>query len=210
MDNNKKFWDRFAKLYTPLQEKSNKKIYSYVIERCKKYINKETAVLELASGTGQFTFDLCKDAKSFTATDFSENMVNEGKKRSGELLTEEESKTVTFSVEDATNLSYKDESFDVVLIANALHIMPDPDSALKEIRRVLKKDGLLIAPTFVYEGKINRFRMWVISTAGFKTFHEWKKCDLEDFIKERGYSVIESEVVSGKPLPELCIVSKKN
>ena len=210
MDNNKKFWDRFAKLYTPLQEKSNKKIYGYVTKLCKKYINKEKDVLELASGTGQFTFSLCNSAKSFTATDFSENMVSEGNKRANELLSEEERKTVTFSVEDATKLSYKDESFDVVLIANALHIMPNPDEALKEIMRVLKKNGVLIAPTFVYEGKINRFRMWVISQAGFKTFHEWKKIDLENYLKERGYYVIESEIVSGKPLPELFIVCKKS
>ena len=62
----------------------------------------------------------------------------------------------------------------------------------------------------MYEGKINRFRMWVISRAGFKTFHEWKKTDLENYLKERGYSVIESEIVSGKPLPELFIVCKKS
>ena len=210
MDSNKKFWNRFAKLYTPLQEKSNKKIYGYVIERCKKYINKGTDVLELASGTGQFTFSLCNNAKSFTATDFSENMVSEGNKRASVLLSEEERKTVTFCVEDATKLSYKEDSFDVVLIANALHIMPNPNEALKEIMRVLKKDGVLIAPTFVYEGKINHFRMWVISKAGFKTFHKWKKVDLENYLKERGYSVIESEVVNGKPLPELFIVCKKS
>jgi len=32
---------------------------------------------------------------------------------------------------------YGPESFDAVVIANALHIMPDPDKALAEIRRVL-------------------------------------------------------------------------
>lgn len=41
-------------------------------------------------------------------------------------------------------------TFDVVVIANALHIMPAPDPAMKEIYRVLKKGGILFAPTFVY------------------------------------------------------------
>ena len=46
-----------------------------------------------------------------------------------------------FSVEDATSLPYADETFDAVLIANALHIMPRPEKALAEIYRVLKFPG---------------------------------------------------------------------
>ena len=38
-----------------------------------------------------------------------------------------------FEVADATTLPYDDNSFDVVLIANALHVMPAPEKALKEI-----------------------------------------------------------------------------
>ncbi|MFQ9418242.1 MAG: class I SAM-dependent methyltransferase [Lachnospiraceae bacterium] len=44
-----------------------------------------------------------------------------------------------FEVADATDLPYENHSFDVVLIANALHIMPEPEKALKEIERVLKR-----------------------------------------------------------------------
>ena len=32
-----------------------------------------------------------------------------------------------FEVADATALPYEDNSFDVVLIANALHVMPNPE-----------------------------------------------------------------------------------
>ena len=46
-----------------------------------------------------------------------------------------------FSVQDATSLPYADETFDAVLIANALHIMPRPKKALAEIYRVLKPGG---------------------------------------------------------------------
>lgn len=41
------------------------------------------------------------------------------------------------------------------MIANALHIMPKPDEALKEIKRVLKLEGIFIAPTFVKEDMMN-------------------------------------------------------
>ena len=53
-----------------------------------------------------------------------------------------------FSVQDMFCLPYAKESFDVVIVSNALHIVPQPEKAHAEIRRVLKDDGTLIAPTF--------------------------------------------------------------
>ena len=57
-----------------------------------------------------------------------------------------------FSVQDMFRLPYVEESFDVVIVSNALHIVPQPEKALAEIRRVLKDDGVLIAPTFTHAG----------------------------------------------------------
>ena len=54
---------------------------------------------------------------------------------------------------DTCKLRYADDSFDVVIIANALHIIPEPEKALAEMRRVLKKDGILIAPNFIHDNK---------------------------------------------------------
>ena len=43
-----------------------------------------------------------------------------------------------------------------------LHIVPQPENALQEIKRVLKEDGVLIAPTFThagnsFSGRVNAF-----------------------------------------------------
>ena len=43
-----------------------------------------------------------------------------------------------FSVQDMFRLPYADRSFDVVIVSNALHIVPQPEKALAEIQRVLK------------------------------------------------------------------------
>ena len=58
--------------------------------------------------------------------------------------------------------AYADQSFDVVIVVNALHIVPEPEKALSEIRRVLKDDGVLVAPTFTpadnaFFGKVKAF-----------------------------------------------------
>lgn len=76
--------------------------------------------------------------------DFSEQMILESKKRG-------DYDNLTFEIADATSLSFTDQEFDCVLIANALHIMPKPDEAIKEIYRVLKPIGILFAPTFLWK-----------------------------------------------------------
>ena len=51
---------------------------------------------------------------------------------------------------DMFRLPYAQKSFEVVIASNALHIVPHPEKAMQEIRRVLKDDGVLIAPTFTH------------------------------------------------------------
>lgn len=199
---NKKFWEKVARLYTPMQERKNAKLYQELCGIISKSLHKNMQVLELACGTGQLTFPLCKKVASWEATDFSVKMIEEAKVRAGNL-------PVTFTVQDATNLPYEDGKFDAVVIANALHIMPNPLQALKEIHRVLKKGGLLIAPTFVYEGKINKVRIWMMEMVGFQTFHKWKSDEYIEFVCNEGFDLVDSYVVVGEMLPECILICRR-
>ncbi len=112
-------------------------------------------VLELATGTGPIARHIVNAAAHIEATDASAEMIAEAKRdnRSAKLY---------FSVQDMFSLPYADKSFDVVIVSNALHIVPQPEKALAEIRRVLKDDGVLIAPTFThaensFSGKVKAF-----------------------------------------------------
>ena len=108
----------------------------------------------------------------------------------------------SFETADAVALSYSHGKFDCVLIANALHIMPKPDEAMKEIYRVLKPNGTLFAPTFLWkEGKQRKMIKSLMSILGFKMYQEWDKKEFEDFIKEYGFSVVEwncASIYAGK------------
>ena len=57
----------------------------------------------------------------------------------------------------------------MVIVSNALHIVPQPEKALAEIRRVLKDDGVLIAPTFTHAGNSfsGKVRAFFMKLAGF-------------------------------------------
>ena len=53
---NKKFWDKFAKLYSPFMKK-DKEVYEKVCEYLSPHLNKDMQVLELACGVRPFLFD---------------------------------------------------------------------------------------------------------------------------------------------------------
>ena len=199
---NKKFWDKFAKLYAPFMKK-DKGAYDRVCECISPHLNKDMDVLELACGSGQLSFSLSKHTKTWIGTDFSEQMILEAKKHG-------EYENLTFEVADATSLSFADEEFDCVLIANALHIMPNPDLAMKEIHRVLKPNGTLLAPTFLWkEGKQRKILKSLMSISGFKMYQEWNKKQFEDFVEEYGFSVVEMKLVYAGIAPIGVLIAKK-
>ena len=200
---NKGFWEKFAKIYTLFMSK-NDRAYEKICDVLMNYIDKDKKVLELACGTGQITFRMAEKSLFWEATDYSENMVKEAVKMNGD---KNKSEKISFLVQDATNLTYEDETFDVVVIANALHIMPEPKKALWEIHRVLKKDGILFAPTFVYEKGYSKLLIWLMEKVGFKTYHKWKKKEFVQYVSNYGFEVVEDSLLNGKPVPECMLVA---
>lgn len=148
-------------------------------------------VLELACGTGLLSVKIAPIVKHLEATDFSAEMIKQAKMKSY-------SAKLHFSVQDATQLPYAPESFDVVVISNALHIMPDPKASLRNIRRVLKDDGILIAPTFTAAGSIGgRIRIRIMELSGFRVFHKWTPESFLAFLRENGFKIQKGEVFKG-------------
>ena len=139
--------------------------------------------------------EFSKYAKNWIGTDFSEQMILEARKHG-------ENENLTFEVADATSLSFSDGEFNCVVIANALHIMPEPDEAMREIYRVLKPNGILSAPTFLWkEGTQSKFKKWIMSVVGFKMYQEWNKKQFKDFIEKHGFSVVEMNLIHGGLAP---------
>jgi ubiquinone/menaquinone biosynthesis C-methylase UbiE len=51
---------------------------------------------------------------------------------------------VSFYVASASKLPFGDNSFDVIVSANAFHYFDEPNRVLKEMKRILKSEGKLI------------------------------------------------------------------
>ncbi len=201
---NKTFWQKWAKWYAPAM-RSSEEMYRSIRERIAPCLTKRMNVLELACGTGQLSFGLAPCARQWEATDFSEAMIAQAKRYQLHGAGAPGSR-LFFSVQDATNLPYADHSFDAVVIANALHIMPHPETALAEIRRVLKPGGMLFAPTFVHgTARAARLRVRLMSLAGFHVFHRWSAGEFVDYLNAHGFRVAE-QCLMGSAVAPLCFV----
>lgn len=188
---NKKIWD----LYAPIYEKAmraDQKYYNYMYNRIPSQIGSKV-VLEIATGPGLLAKHVASASKRMIATDYSEGMIKEAMK--GEYPA-----NLTFEVADATSLPYEDNSFDVVLIANALHVMPNPEKALAEIDRVLKDNGILIAPNFVGHKKSAVSKLWggILKLAGIKFEHQWTPEEYLKWLEDHGWKVTFSKLMPSR------------
>ena len=187
----KKIWDLYAPIYE-IAMRSDRKIYQFMYDRIPAVI-KGKEVLEIATGPGLLAKHVAPAAERMVATDYSDGMIAEAKK--GECPD-----NLTFEVADATSLPYEDDSFDVVLISNALHVMPEPEKALEEIDRVLRPGGILIAPNFVEHKAGFGSRLWsgILKLAGIKFEHQWSGQEYLDWLESHGWRVTFSKLMAAR------------
>ncbi|NJM68513.1 MAG: class I SAM-dependent methyltransferase [Acaryochloris sp. RU_4_1] len=99
-------------------------------------------VLDIACGTGEFERMVLRENpnQQIVGVDISEEI---------EMLAIARQKlhnyaNVAFQVGSASALSVSDQSFDVIISANAFHDFDDPAAALAEMKRVLKPNGKVV------------------------------------------------------------------
>ena len=185
MRDHKNFWDRNAGRYDRFMRK-DRAAYDEMYELIRPVVRHKT-VLELAAGTGLIAKHIVNAAAHIEATDASAEMVAEAKR-------DNHSAKLHFSVQDMFRLPYANQSFDVVIVSNALHIVPQPEKALAEIRRVLKDDGVLIAPTFTHAGNSfsGKVRAFFMKRVGFPLHSKWTSEEYLRFLSQNGWMVRKS------------------
>ena len=188
MKEKKNFWDRNARIYNRFMRK-DRAAYETMYELIRPIVKAKT-VLELATGTGLIAKHIVNAAAHIEATDASPEMIAEAKR-------DTRSVKLHFSVQDMFRLPYADGSFDAVIVSNALHIVQQPEKALREIRRVLKDDGVLIAPTFTHAGNSfsGKVRAFFMKLAGFPLHSRWTSEEYLTFLRQNDWTVRKSVVL---------------
>lgn len=188
MQEHKNFWDKNAGRYDRFMRKDQaayEEMYALIWP-----VVKAKTVLELATGTGLIAKNIVNAAAHIEASDTSTEMIREAKRRN-------HSAKLYFSVQDMFCLPYADESFEVVIVSNALHIVPQPEKALAEIHRVLRDDGVLIAPTFTHAENsfFGNSKAFLLKLAGFPLHSRWTSGEYLCFLQQNGWTVRKSDVL---------------
>ena len=188
MREHKNFWDRNAGRYDRFMRK-DRAAYDEMYALIRPVVKGKT-VLELATGTGLISKNIVNAAAHIEASDTSAEMIREAKRRN-------HSAKLHFSVQDMFCLPYADESFEVVIVSNALHIVPQPEKALAEIHRVLRDDGVLIAPTFTHAENsfFGNSKAFFLKLAGFPLHSRWTSEEYLCFLQQNGWTVRKSDVL---------------
>ena len=188
MKEQKNFWDKNAGRYDRFMRK-DRAAYEEMYALIRPVVKGKT-VLELATGTGLIAKNIVNAAAHIEATDASVGMIAEAKR-------DNQSAKLHFSVQDMFRLPYADKSFDVVIVSNALHIVPQPEKALAEIHRVLRDDGVLIAPTFTHAENsfFGNSKAFFLKLAGFPLHSRWTSEEYLCFLQQNGWTVRKSNVL---------------
>ena len=188
MSEHKNFWDKNAGRYDRFMRK-DRAAYEEMYTLIRPVVKAKT-VLELAAGTGLIAKNIVNAAAHIEATDASPEMILEAKR-------DNRSAKLHFSVQDMFCLPYANQSFDAVIVSNALHIVPQPEKALAEIRRVLKDKGVLLAPTFTHAGNSfsGKVKAFFMKLAGFPLHSKWASEEYLRFLRQNGWTVRKSVVL---------------
>ena len=188
MQEHKNFWDKNAGRYDRFMRKE-RAAYDEMYALIRPVVKAKT-VLELATGTGLIAKNIVNAAAHIEATDASAEMIAEAKR-------DNHSAKLHFSVQDMFRLPYANQSFDAVIVSNALHIVQQPEKALAEIHRVLRDAGVLIAPTFTRaeNSLFGNSKAFFLKLAGFPLHSRWTSEEYLCFLQQYGWTVRKSDVL---------------
>jgi len=175
-----------------------------------KYADDNERVLDLGCGNGRL-YELFQDKTlDYYGVDFSEKLIEIAKEKYPQLK---------FKVADALNLPFPANFFDKVFSIAVLHHIPSKElrlKFLKEIRRVLKPEGVLILSVWnfsmfkniklflkylflkIFSGKKidkgDAFIPW--GKKLLRYVHSFSNKELADIFKEAGFRTVEIKIVS--------------
>lgn len=117
-------------------------------------IDRAARVLDVGCGTGNLAIWLAGNPAigSVTGIDLASTYIEHARRRNTDPR-------LTFEVGDACALPFADASFDHSLSMLALQFAPDPDLAIREMKRVTRPGGTVAAATWDTRGGFVAFRM---------------------------------------------------
>lgn len=188
------FWSTFARFYD-VAESLNKDVCRETVSLTTRLVPHGATVLDCASGTGELTLAAARKAKKVVCTDYSDEMLTVARKKA------KKRRFVNIEFERANifHLDYADETFDIVIAGNVLHLLKDPENAVRELCRVAKNGGKILLPTFMTRNKsaISETLLKAYKRLGFEPNTEYSPKEYVEMLKSCNSGEVRSKMIKG-------------
>lgn len=198
------FWDKVSGVYDLFENIYNKSVYQSTGESVAKYIKNTDRVLECACGTGAISVFIAPVCKELIVSDYSVGMLKQAKKKLKNY------DNIDYRRVDITDIEAEDNSFDVVVAGNVIHLLADPQRAMNELTRVCKDGGRLVIPTYINgdEGT-NKLAVKFLEKLGASFKCQFDAESYEKFFEDMGYKNVTYEVVRGRMSCDIAVIDIK-
>ena len=200
------FWDKVAGLYDIFVNIQNGDVNRKLVKAVSDMMESTDTVLECACGTGMLSKGIAPKCKELIATDFSVGMLREAKKNCAYFT------NIKFKKADIMKLNCKDDTFDKVVAGNVIHLLDNPNTALKELLRVCKKGGKVIIPTYINNENAEKPKVFIQLLeklgADFKQQYDFKS--YKEFFEKAGYIDAQYALIKGKIPCAIAVITKGN
>ena len=199
------FWDKIACVYDIFANIINRKTNIKLCNVVEGEISSTDDVLECACGTGLLTKAISEKCNSLIATDYSIKMLRIAERKLKKY------QNIKFECVDIIKLPYPNNSFDIVVAGNVIHLLNDPIKAIQELDRVCRLNGKIIIPTYMNKNSVGNVDNVSnsINKLGVDFKRKFNKEKYMSFFKDLGYQDVRYIECTGR-IPCVVAIIKKS
>lgn len=186
------FWDRVAGVYD-IAEGLNGGVYREMLQLTEKLVPRGAAVLDTAAGTGKLSLAASRKAASVMCTDLSLPMMKKAQKNAAKAG----ASNISFGCRNIFDLEDADCTYDAVIAGNVLHLLDDPQKAVRELCRVTKPGGRILLPTFVLGGRKSPRLVELYKLIGFSPSQNYTPSSYRKMLEQTGCGEVKARLIRG-------------